>query len=171
MPLDQEQGPCLLLVFPLKKQGLFKDFLDDQIPGPPKDRVAMCLEDMYIDKSTNEPGCDSVLLFALGYIQERKVVVFFWGGGASRSQSDPHMHVLVCICSNVRQFNELHKIHSCVRPHLDFHLWPVLSTLVCLHGTVQVERPKRSYLHRFILLSLALPGQMSEFRCVLVGRV
>ena len=25
-------------------------------------------------------------------------------GGASRSQSAPHMHVLVCICSNVRQF-------------------------------------------------------------------
>ena len=26
------------------------------------------------------------------------------GGGASRSQSALHMHVLVCICSNVRQF-------------------------------------------------------------------
>ena len=25
-------------------------------------------------------------------------------GGASRSQSALHMHVLVCICSNVRQF-------------------------------------------------------------------
>ena len=26
------------------------------------------------------------------------------GGGASRSQSAPHMQVLVCMCSNVRQF-------------------------------------------------------------------
>ena len=26
------------------------------------------------------------------------------GGGASRSQSTPHMRVLVCICGNVRQF-------------------------------------------------------------------
>ena len=32
-------------------------------------------------------------------------------GAASRSQSAPHMHVLECICSNVRQFNELHTIH------------------------------------------------------------
>ena len=29
------------------------------------------------------------------------------GGGASRSQSALHMHVLVCICSNVRQFHEI----------------------------------------------------------------
>ena len=28
-------------------------------------------------------------------------------GGASRSQSALHMHVLVCICSNVRQFHEI----------------------------------------------------------------
>ena len=28
-------------------------------------------------------------------------------GGASRSQSAPHMHVLVCICSNVRQFHTI----------------------------------------------------------------
>ena len=27
-----------------------------------------------------------------------------WREAASRSQSAPHMHVLVCICSNVRQF-------------------------------------------------------------------
>ena len=26
------------------------------------------------------------------------------GGGAARSQSAPHMHVLLCMCSNVRQF-------------------------------------------------------------------
>ena len=28
-------------------------------------------------------------------------------GGASRSQSALHMHVLVCICSNVRQFHKI----------------------------------------------------------------
>ena len=31
---------------------------------------------------------------------------------ASRSQSAPHMHVLVWICSNVRQFIEQYVIHS-----------------------------------------------------------
>ena len=29
------------------------------------------------------------------------------GGGASRSQSALHMHVLVCICSNVWQFHKI----------------------------------------------------------------
>ena len=36
--------------------------------------------------------------------------VRFHGGAASRSQSAPHMHVLVCICSNVRQFTQMKAI-------------------------------------------------------------
>ena len=40
--------------------------------------------------------------------------------GASRSQSALHMHVLVCICSNVRQF---HKIIGMI--HVCYH------TIVC----------------------------------------
>ena len=30
-----------------------------------------------------------------------------WSMAARRSKSAPHMHVLVCICSNVRQFSQL----------------------------------------------------------------
>ena len=36
-------------------------------------------------------------------------------GGASKSQSALHMHVLVCICSNVRQFRITGMVH--VRYH------------------------------------------------------
>ena len=41
-------------------------------------------------------------------------------GGATRSQSALHMHVLVCICGNVRQF---HKIIGMI--HVCYH------TIVC----------------------------------------
>ena len=49
------------------------------------------------------------------------------GEAASKSQSAPHPHVLVCICSNVQQYHRDHHYDTCVLPYNCFHLhWPVL---------------------------------------------
>ena len=75
------------------------------------------------------------------------------GGGGSgrvgrairRSQSAPHMHVLVCICSNVQQFHNVwpgplnrYATHSIAVAYV--HMGLILSTPGGLHGTRRERR-------------------------------
>ena len=48
------------------------------------------------------PRCAARLLLFSGVVES-----CVRGRAAGRSQRAPHMHVLVCLCSNVRQFNQL----------------------------------------------------------------
>ena len=77
------------------------------------------------------------------------------GGGGSRSQSAPHKHIVVCICSSVPQFesdkhNRTDISFCCLRGDLFPYCWPILSTLLCLHATIQNKHSQAfpSYLLR-----------------------
>ena len=65
------------------------------------------------------------------------------GGGAQAGhQSAPHMHVLVCICSNVEAVPQDHWYDTDVRPYTCLHLMAfVLSTPQCLYATRQERAP------------------------------
>ena len=82
--------------------------------------------------------------------------------GASRSQSALHMHVLVCICSNVRQFHEIiDMIQMCYHTN-HCACWPCFvstSVFICyktVKGTLMLLSFTRVTLH-----VLALLGQVT----------
>ena len=83
-------------------------------------------------------------------------------GGASRSQSALHMHVLVCICSNVRQFQEIiDMIQMCYHTNL-CACWPCfVNTKVFLcYKTVKGTLTLLSFI-RVTLRVLAPLGQVT----------
>ena len=85
-------------------------------------------------------------------------------GGASRSQSALHMHVLVCICSNVRQSDKITSMTQvCSHTIACSCLACILSTPGCFHCTVQIGRPMAAILFLVTLHVLTLLGQ--AIRC------
>ena len=88
--------------------------------------------------------------------------ILLGGGGASRSQSALHMHVLVCICSNVRQFQEI-----IVMIQLCYHTnhcscWPcyVNTEAFLCYKTEKGTLTSPSFIH-VTLRVLALLGQVT----------
>ena len=82
--------------------------------------------------------------------------------GASRSQSALHMHVLVCICSNVRQFHEIiGMIQTCYHTN-HCACWPCfVNTRVFICYKTEKGTLKILSFTRVTLRVLALLGQVT----------
>ena len=110
-------------------------------------------------------GAVERLVFGAGYC-------FVAPGGRKQVISAPHMHVLVCIWSNVRQFfaSKSNPMYKAMPVHL-------FSTVACfvdtdrLHRTVQKGHPKTLLICLHIVLVLALHGQVDRLVvCVCMGK-
>ena len=82
-----------------------------------------------------------------------------------RSQSAPHMHVLVCICSNVRQYHNMWpgplNCYATLSTAVAYvHMGLILSTPKGLHGTRQKGRTTGSLTSALPRLWLTPVGQV-----------
>ena len=85
------------------------------------------------------------------------------GGGGAGHKSAPHMHVLVCICSNVQQFfKQIIMMYRSVPPMLCNNLLACFFVNTCVFALYSTSwAPKASPSALLTVLVLALLGQVS----------